>query len=85
MCKMGNIMSMCKMGNRMSKTAKLWMDMLIKPMFIIMKFVQAERETEWLLHFEAFKRMLPYFSMGNHIHYARYDICYLRSMETLPE
>ena len=30
-----------------SKTAKLWVDMLIKPVFIIMMFVRAEREGDW--------------------------------------
>ena len=29
-----------------SKTAKLWVDMLIKPVFIIMRFDRAEREAD---------------------------------------
>ena len=33
-----------------SKTSKLWVDMLIKPVFLIMRFVRAEREADWLLH-----------------------------------
>ena len=68
-----------------SKTAKLWVDMLIKPVFIIMRFVRAEREADWLLHLEGFKQMLPYFFAAGHVHYARYGMCYLRAMEALPE
>jgi len=68
-----------------SKTAKLWVDTLIKPVFIIMMFVRAEREGDWLLHLDAFKKMIPYFFAAQHIHYARYSMCYIRSMETLPE
>ena len=68
-----------------SKTAKLWIDILIKPMFIIMQFVRAEREADWLLHLEAFKQMLPYFFEAGHVHFARYGVCYLRSMEALPQ
>ncbi len=56
-----------------------------QPVFIIMRFVRAEREAEWLLHLEAFKQMLPYFFAAGHVHYARYGMCYLRAMEALPE
>ena len=68
-----------------SKTAKLWVDMLIKPVFLIMNFVRAEREADWLLHLQACKLMLPYFFAAGHVHYARYGLCYLRAMEALPE
>jgi hypothetical protein len=39
-----------------SKTVKLWVDMLIKPVFIMMMFVRAERQGDWPLHLEAFKK-----------------------------
>ena len=68
-----------------SKTAKLWVDMLINPVFIIMRFVRAEREADWPLHLEVFRQMLPYFFAASHVHYARYGMCYLRLMEALPE
>ena len=68
-----------------SKTSKLWVDMLIKPVFLIMRFVRAERETDWLLHLEACKQMIPYFFAAGHVHYARYGLCYIRAMEALPE
>jgi hypothetical protein len=53
-----------------SKTAKLWVDMLRKPMFIIMEFVRAEREAELFLHHEAFREMIMYFFAAGHVNYA---------------
>lgn len=38
-----------------SKTTKLLVDMLIKPVFIIILSIRAEREADWPLHLEAFK------------------------------
>ncbi len=67
-----------------SKTAKLWIDVVIKPVFIIMQFVRAEREGDWPLHLKAFRRMIPYFFAAAHVHYARYGLYYLRCMESLP-
>ena len=55
-----------------SKTSKLWVDGLIKPVFIMMRFIRAEREGDWPLHIATFKEMLPYYFAAGHIHYARY-------------
>ena len=44
-----------------SNTTKLWVDCLIKPVLIMMKFVRAEREGDWPLHLCAVEEMLPYF------------------------
>ena len=33
-----------------SKTAKLWVDNLVRPVFLMMQFVRAEREGDWALH-----------------------------------
>jgi len=68
-----------------SKTSKVWIDILIKPVFIMMQFVRAEREGHWLLHLHAMRQMIPYFFAAGHIHYARYGLYYLRSMEALPD
>ena len=68
-----------------SKTTKLWVDVLIKPMYIIMMFIRAEREGDWPLHLEAFSLMMPYFFAAGHTHYARYGLFYLRSIEALPK
>ena len=66
-----------------SKTSKLWVDCLIKPVFIMMMYVRAEREGDWPLHLVAVKQMLPYFFAAAHVNYARYGLYYLRSMESL--
>lgn len=66
-----------------SKTSKLWVDCLLKPVFIMMMYVRAEREGDWPLHLVAVKQMLPYFFAAAHVNYARYGLYYLRSMESL--
>ena len=55
-----------------SRSSKLWIDNLIKPYFIILKFIRAERESDWPLHLEMVSQMLPYFYAANHHNYARY-------------
>jgi len=67
-----------------SRTTRLWVDCLIKPVFLMMLFVRAEREADWPLHLYAVKEMMPYFFAAGHHHYARYGLYYLRSMERLP-
>jgi hypothetical protein len=79
-----DLMIALKTISERSKTARLCVDMLIKPMLIIMKFVRAEREADWLLHLEAFREMIPYFFETGHVNHARYGMCYLRSIEALP-
>ena len=60
-----------------SRTTWLWLENLIKPVFIMMLFVRAEREADWLLHLWAVKAMIPYFFAAGHINYARYGLYYL--------
>ena len=67
-----------------SRTAKMWVDVFIKPVLIMMVYVRAEREGDWPLHLQAVKLMMPYFFASKHINYARYGLYYLRSMEALP-
>ena len=57
----GDLMEVLEDIAKRSRTAKLWVDMLIKPVLLIMSFVRAEREADWLLHLQACKQMLPYF------------------------
>ena len=66
-----------------SNTSKLWVDCFIRPVFIMMLYVRAEREGDWPLHLVAMKQMLPYFFASGHVNYARYGLYYLRSMESL--
>ena len=68
-----------------SKSSKLWVENLLKPVLLVMLFVRAEREGEWPLHLYAVKKMMPYFFAAGHHNYARYGgLYYLRSMEKLP-
>ena len=66
-----------------SRTAKLWLNCLIKPVLLCMELIRVEWESDWALHLLAVKQMLPYFFAAGHIHYARYGMIYLRSMEKL--
>ena len=54
-----------------SETCKLWLDCLIKPVLLMMAYVRAEREGEWLLHVHCVKAMMPYFFAAGHQNYAR--------------
>ena len=52
--------------SKRSATAKHWINNLIKPIFICLLFVRAEREGGWLLHLTSVKEMLPYFYAAGH-------------------
>ena len=66
-----------------SKTTQWWVENLVKPIFIMMLFVRAEREVDWPLHLWEMKEMIPYFFAAGHWNYARYATYYLHSMEKL--
>ena len=68
-----------------SRTTKMWVDCLIKPVLIIMRYIRAERESDWCLHLASVDEMLPLFFAAGHMNYARYAAYYLRSMEDLPD
>ena len=80
----GDMNSFLERSSEQSRTTKLWVDCLIKPVFIMMMYVRAEREADWPLHLKAVQLMLPYFFAAGHVKYARYGLYYLRSMEGLP-
>ena len=54
-----------------SRTARIWLDNLIKPVMIMMTFIRAEREGDWPLHLFATQQMMPYFFASGHFNYAR--------------
>ena len=68
-----------------SRSAKLWANCVIKPVFTIMKYVRAEREADWPLHLAPVHEMMPLFFAASHFNYARYGLYYLREMEAMPE
>ena len=67
-----------------SKTAKLWIDVVIKSTFIAMLYIRAEREGDVLLHIHSVELMRPYFFQAGHTHYARYSFIHLLIMKSLP-
>ena len=46
-----------------SKTSKLWIENLIKTVFLMMLYVRAEREGEWALHLYVVSQMLHFFAL----------------------
>ena len=68
-----------------SRTCKLWIDCLIRPVFIILKYVCAEREGDWHLNLLCVEAMIPYFFAAGHVNYARYALYYFRFMLILPD
>ena len=68
-----------------SRTCRLWLEPLIKPVLLMMAYVRAEREGDWLPHIYCVKAMMPYFFAAGHQNYARSGLVYLRAMENLPD
>ena len=67
-----------------SKTCKLWLDCLLKPVFLTMDFIRAEREGNFPLHVATLKSMHPYYFAAGRANYARSVSSYLMSIECLP-
>ena len=55
-----------------SRTAKLWVDMIIKPTFLMMRFCRASHEGDWALHIQTAESMLPYMFAAHKHNYSRY-------------
>ena len=68
-----------------SKTCKLWIDLVIKPAFIIMLYTRSDHEGDFSLHLYATILMLPYIFAAHKYHYARFGLFYVRSMQWMPE
>ena len=52
---------------------------------MILKYIRAEREADWALHIDTVKDMVPLFFAAGYVHYARYALYYLRTMEGLSD
>ena len=48
-----------------------------------MRFIQAERDGEHLLHLSAGREMMQYFFAAGHHHYARWGTQYINQLENL--
>ena len=79
------LMNSLSMKANQCRTARLWLDGLIWPVFITMRFVRAGREADLPLHISTVSLMIPYFSATGHWHYLRYSIVYLMKMTRLSE
>lgn len=66
-----SLMKVLDTKSQESRTTKLWVENLIKPVMLMMMFVRAEREADWPLHLFCVKEMLPYFYAAGHFNYAR--------------
>lgn len=67
----GDMMSTLTVIAERSRTTKLWVDNLLKPVFLMMMFIRAEREADWPLHLWVVRHMMPYFFASGHSNYAR--------------
>jgi hypothetical protein len=54
----------------MNPTFKHWRQYM-EMISILMGFMRAEREGNWLLHLELFSKMLPWFAIYYHVNYSR--------------
>ena len=70
---------------RHHSTGRHWVDNFIKPMLLAHQFLCAEREGDWLFQQLWLERMLHYFFIAEHIHYARYLTLHLTEMRNIPE
>ena len=68
---------------KQNNTASLWLDVLIKPVIIMMSFIRAEREGDWHLHLSSLRQMLPYYFAAGHVNYARWGLYYPRTMKKI--
>lgn len=50
---------------------------------ILLAFIRAERDGNWVLHLEAFAEMLPWLTIYDHTNYARWGPVYLADMKSL--
>ena len=77
-------MHVCLCRASRSRTSKLWVDNLIKPVLIMMQFVRAERDGDWPLHLSAVSAMIPYFFASSHFNYSCQGVMVQNMMAGLP-
>ena len=63
-----------------SRTTKMWVNNVIKPTFLGMKFCRASHEGDWPLHITTAEAMVAYMFAANKYNYSRYGLYYVRSM-----
>ena len=68
---------------RQHPTGRHWVDNLIKPTLLVHQLIRSEREGDFLLQQLTLQRMLPYFFVAGHHHYARYITHHVLEMRHL--
>ena len=77
LCNMQDLLQVLEELSVESRNAKMRLSCVIKPVFTILKYVRAERESDFALHMACVKDMIPLFFAANHFNYARYGLYYL--------
>ena len=66
-----------------SRTTKMWVNNVIKPTFLMMRFCRASHEGDWPQHITTAEAMVAYMFAANKYNYSRYGLYYLRFMTWL--
>ena len=78
------LMNVLEQKCKSSRTTKLYIDVLIKPLYLCLLFTTEERKGIWLIHLEPVKNMIPLLIAAGDIYYGRWELYYLCSMEAFP-
>ena len=66
-----------------SRTIKIWVSVVIRPVLIIMLYCRASHVSDWLLPIKATEMLLPYMFAAHNYNYSRYGLYYVQSMTRL--
>ena len=61
----------------------MWVDNVIKPVFLMMLYTRADHEGDFALHLTSVQKMMPYLFAANKHRYSRYGLFYMKSMAWL--
>ena len=81
---MNSLLTILSDLSKESRVSKCWIANLIKPVLVMMKYIRAERESDFALH-QVVREMMVMFFAANHVNYARYGLYYLRSLDSMNE
>ena len=62
-----DLMSILEKEATKSRTAKVWVENLIKHVLVMMIYVRAELKAEWSLHLWSMQQMTPYLFAAGHV------------------
>jgi len=72
----------CLLQSQSHPTFSLWM-LYIEMVQLLLLFIRATRESDWLLHLSTIRSMLPWFFVTDRFHYSRYANVYWTEMSCL--